>query len=184
MTEPWGPIAVMGVSGAGKSTVGERLAAALGAEYADGDAFHPPANVAKMAAGVPLDDADRWPWLDLVAAWLADHAEQPDGPRNSPRGVVACSALTRAYRDRLRAKVPALLFIELDVPRGELLRRLTTRSGHFMGAQLLGSQLATLQPLAPDEPGARIDATGDVDRVVERAIRATAGGWTPDTLCP
>lgn len=171
MTEPWGPIAVMGVSGAGKSTVGERLAAALGAEYADGDDFHPPANVAKMASGVPLDDAARWPWLDAVAAWLADRAGQPGG-------VVSCSALKRVYRDRLRAKVPALCFIELDVPRAVLVRRLTTRSNHFMRVQLLDSQLSTLQPLAPDEPGVRIDAEGDADQVVERArsaLRARRG---------
>lgn len=171
MTEPWGPIAVMGVSGAGKSTVGERLAAALGAEYADGDDFHPPANVAKMAAGVPLDDADRWPWLDAVAAWLA----QPGDPRHSRAvrgGVVSCSALTRRYRDRLRAEVPALFFIELDVSREELMRRLTTRSGHFMRARLLDSQLSTLQPLATDEPGVRIDATGDIEQVVEQARAA------------
>ncbi len=155
------PVAVMGVSGVGKSTVGRRLAAALGAEYADGDDLHPAANVAKMSAGIPLDDADREPWLDAVGAWLAEHG-----------GVVSCSALKRTYRDRLRANVPGLYFIELDAPHDELLRRMTTRGGHFMRAPMLESQLATLEQLAPDEPGTIIDATRDVEDVVLQAITA------------
>ncbi|MBF6175735.1 gluconokinase [Nocardia blacklockiae] len=154
-----GPLVVMGVSGAGKTTVGERLAAVLGVEYADGDAFHPAANVAKMSAGVPLDDADRWPWLDAVGDWLA----------RRPGGVVSCSALKRSYRDRLRSAAPGVFFLELDVPRAELVRRLTTRSGHFMRVRMLDSQLSILEPLAADESGARIDAGGAIGEVVERA---------------
>lgn len=155
------PVAVMGVSGAGKSTVGERLAEALGVPYEDGDDLHPAANVAKMAAGHPLDDADRGPWLDAVGAWLATHG-----------GVVSCSALKRDYRDRLRAAAPGVYFVELDAPRDELARRMTTRSGHFMGVQMLDSQLATLEPLAADEAGVTLDATADPDDLVVEALAA------------
>ncbi|WP_254206583.1 gluconokinase [Nocardia alni] len=153
------PVAVMGVSGVGKSTVGRRLAITLGVAYADGDDLHPAANVAKMSAGIPLDDADRAPWLDAVGAWLAEYG-----------GVVSCSALKRTYRDRLRATAPGLYFIELDASHEELMRRMTTRSGHFMPALMLESQLATLERLAPDEPGAVIDATQDIEVVVRQAL--------------
>ncbi|RDI55891.1 gluconokinase [Nocardia mexicana] len=155
-------IVVMGVSGAGKTTVGERLAAALGVEFADGDEFHPAANVAKMSAGVPLDDDDRWPWLDAVGAWLARH----DG------GVAGCSALKRVYRDRLRAAAPGVFFVDLEVPRAELERRLTTRSGHFMRVQMLDSQLAIRQPLGPGEAGITVDGCADIADLVHEVIAA------------
>ncbi|MBF6327767.1 gluconokinase [Nocardia transvalensis] len=157
------PIAVMGVSGAGKTTIGVRLAAALGVEYAEGDDFHPAANVAKMAAGTPLDDADRAPWLDAIADWLTAHRGRG--------GVVTCSALKRRYRDRLRAAAPDLFLVYLDVPRAELERRLTTRTGHFMRVQMLQSQLDALESPTPDEPGITVDGTQDIDAVVEK-IRA------------
>lgn len=164
MAELLRPIVVMGVSGAGKSTIGARLARTLGVDYAEGDDFHPAANVAKMAAGIPLDDTDRAPWLDLIGAWLAD--------RHGRGGVVSCSALERAYRDRLRAAAPDLFLVYLEVPRTELERRLTTRSGHFMHVQMLDSQLAALEPPTPDEHGLTIDARGDIERVVEEIAAA------------
>ncbi|WP_280387550.1 gluconokinase [Nocardia wallacei] len=154
-------IVVMGVSGAGKTTVGERLAAALGVEYADGDDFHPAENVAKMSAGVPLDDADRWPWLDAVGAWLA---ERPG------RGVASCSALKREYRDRLRAAAPTAFFVDLEVPYDELKRRMSARTGHFMRARMLDSQLAIRQPLAPGEPGITVEGARPVPDVVKQIL--------------
>ncbi|WP_280240115.1 gluconokinase [Nocardia abscessus] len=154
----------MGVSGSGKTTVGTRLAEALGVDYAEGDEFHPPANVAKMAAGTPLDDADREPWLDALAGWLAE--------RSGQGAVVTCSALKRIYRDRLRASAPEAFFLHLDLPRGELERRLAERRGHFMPPSLLDSQLATLEPLEPDEDGSTVDGTLSPDDLVREAIAA------------
>lgn len=163
-------IVVMGVSGSGKTTVGTRLADALRVEYAEGDDFHPPANVAKMAAGTPLGDADREPWLDALAAWMAE--------RRGRGAVVTCSALKRAYRDRLRASAPDTFFLHLHVPRGELERRMAERRGHFMPSSLLDSQLAALEPLDPDEDGSAVDATrppADVVREAVAALRRYAG---------
>jgi gluconokinase len=157
-------IVVMGVSGSGKTTVGSRLADALGVEYAEGDDFHPRANVAKMAAGAPLDDADRAPWLDALAAWMAE--------RSGRGGVVTCSALKRIYRDRLRASAPEAFFLHLSVPRPELERRVAGRRGHFMPPSLLDSQLATLEPLGPDEDGSTIDAARPPEEVVRQAVAA------------
>lgn len=157
-------IVVMGVTGAGKTTVGVALAEALGVEYAEGDDFHSPANVAKMAAGIPLDDADRDPWLDALAAWMAE--------RSGQGGVVACSALKRVYRDRLRASASDAFFLHLDVPRDELQRRVAARRGHFMPPGLLASQLATLEPLDPDEYGRTVDATRPPREVIRQAVAA------------
>ena len=140
------PVVVMGVSGSGKTTVGAALAHALGLEFVDGDALHPAANVAKMAAGIPLDDADRAPWLDAIGAVLAA------GPV-----VVACSALKRVYRDRLRAAAPTLQLIFLDGERDVLASRMAARPGHFMPASLLDSQLATLERPTPDEHALTVD---------------------------
>ena len=145
----------MGVSGSGKTTVGLALAARLGVPFADGDDLHPAANLRKMTDGIPLTDADREPWLDAVGAALAD------GTR-----VVACSALRRRYRDRLRAAAPGLHVVYLEVPRAVLEERMTHRSDHFMPVALLDSQLATLEPPGLDEGALTLDATLPVDELV------------------
>ncbi|MBF6298818.1 gluconokinase [Nocardia amamiensis] len=152
----------MGVSGSGKTTVGTRLADALGVAYTEGDDFHPPANIAKMAAGTPLDDADRAPWLDALAAAMAERSDRG--------AVVACSALKRVYRDRLRATVPEAFFLHLDVPRVELERRITNRREHFLPPSLLDSQLATLEPLDADEKGVTVDATRTPEELVREVV--------------
>lgn len=152
-------IVIMGVSGAGKSTVARELAQRLGWDLEEGDDLHPAANVAKMAAGEPLTDADRRPWLEQVARWI--EAELGAGRC----GVITCSALKRAYRDVLRR--PGVLFVDLMVPRQELERRLRSRPEHFMPVSLLDSQLATLEPLEDDEQAIEVDATGDPTRTVE-----------------
>eukprot|EP01133_Synstelium_polycarpum_P007002 gene7002-8133_t len=141
---------VMGVSGCGKSAIGSALAGALGVPYVEGDDVHPPENVAKMAAGIPLDDADRAGWLDALRERIAAASDRGSGL------VVSCSALKRAYRDVLRRGDPALRFAHLDGPR-EVLERRMQRPGHFMPPSLLDSQLHTLQPLQPDETGIVLD---------------------------
>jgi gluconokinase len=157
-------LVVAGPSGSGKSTLGRALAERLEWAYVEGDDLHPAANVAKMATGSPLDDADREPWLAALAARI--------GMLESARAdaVVTCSALRRMYRDRLRAGRPALRFVWLDVPADVLAARLTARREHFMPAALLGSQLAAAEPLAPDEPGLRLDAAAPVDALVSAIL--------------
>ena len=145
---------VMGVSGTGKSTLGAALARDLGWPYAEGDDFHSAANVAKMHAGHPLTDEDRWPWLRAIAAWAGEREQARSG------GVVTCSALRRSYRDLLRAGHPDVRFICLVGSREVLAARLAGRQGHFMPAALLDSQLATLEPLGADEPGGEVDIGG------------------------
>lgn len=135
----------MGVSGSGKSTVGELIAARADWPLLDADTLHSPANVAKMAGGTPLTDDDRWPWLDQIAAWLAARR------RAGEPGVVACSALKRVYRDRLRAADPDLRFVYLDTDAATLVQRLERRRGHFFPRALLDGQLADLQPPGEDE---------------------------------
>ncbi|MCD4533827.1 gluconokinase [Nocardioides sp. cx-169] len=154
-----GPVVVMGVSGSGKSTVGAALAQRLSAPFADADDFHPAANVAKMTAGHALDDDDRRPWLEALGIWLADH---------EGGGVMTCSALKRAYRDRLRAHAPETAFVHLHGDRGVIARRQATRPGHFMPASLLDSQFATLEPLEADEHGFVVDVDQSVDAIVEQ----------------
>lgn len=151
-------VLVMGVSGSGKSSVGVALAARLGVPFLEGDALHPAANVAKMAAGVPLDDADRAPWLAAIAAWIAAHAG----------GVVACSALKRAYRDRLRVTAPGLRLVALLPPAAVLAERLGHRRGHFMPGSLLASQLATLEAPGADEEALVVVADEPVEATVAR----------------
>src|SRR6185503_420658 len=143
-------IVMMGVSGSGKTTVGEALARRLGVPFRDADEFHPKSNVEKMSAGIPLTDADRWPWLDAIASAI----------RETPRGagiVVSCSALKRVYRDRIfPSAVRPIAFVHLDGPKAALAERLKGRKGHFFPPSLLDSQLATLEPLTADEPAMRV----------------------------
>ncbi|ARF57076.1 gluconokinase [Streptomyces gilvosporeus] len=157
-------IVVMGVAGTGKTTIGPLVAAALGVPYAEGDDFHPPANIAKMSAGVPLDDADRGPWLDALGAWA--HGRDGRG------GVVSSSALKRAYRDRLRAAAPGIVFLHLTGDRALIEARMTGRTGHFMPTALLDSQFATLEPLGADEAGVAVDVSGTPEQIADRAVAA------------
>lgn len=138
-------IVVMGVSGAGKSTIGRLLAEALGCRFIEGDDYHPPANVERMRAGIPLTDADREPWLDTLAAELAACRANGDDL------VLSCSALKRCYRDRLRAADPELRFVHPHGNPETIARRLTGRQGHFMPSALLESQFAALEPPDDDE---------------------------------
>ena len=158
-------LVVMGVSGAGKSTVALELAARLGADFVEGDALHPAENVAKMLRGEPLGDADREPWLDALGALLAA----------MPQVVVTCSALRRAYRDRLRAAAPGVVFVHVDVPRAVLEERLARRTGHYMPASLLASQLDTLEPLEADERGFVVDGTVSPAEVVSAVLAQLPG---------
>jgi gluconokinase len=136
---------VAGVSGSGKTTVGAMLAGRLGWRLADADDFHPAANIEKMRAGIPLTDADRWPWLQAIAAWMDERIA-----RGEP-AVVTCSALKRSYRDLLLGGRPEARMVFLAVDREVLVRRLAARHGHFFPEQLLGTQLAALEPPEPDE---------------------------------
>ena len=152
------PIVVMGVSGSGKSTVGAALAQRFGVPFADADDFHPPANIAKMTAGVALDDDDRHPWLDAIGRWLADRC---DGG-----GVMSCSALKRKYRDQLRSHCAQTEFVHLSGSPEVIAARQASRPGHFMPASLMASQFATLEPLQPDERGVTLDVDHDIDSIV------------------
>jgi gluconokinase len=152
------PIVVMGVSGSGKSTVGSALAQRLRVPFVDADSLHPPANVAKMSAGHPLNDDDRCPWLERVGEWLAGHS---DG------GVVSCSALKRKYRDQLRRHCSRAEFLHL-LGSPEMIRaRLDARSDHFMPAALLRSQFDALESLGADECGVTVDIGHDVDAIID-----------------
>ena len=161
----FGPaVVMMGVSGSGKTTVGEALAARLGVPFRDADEFHPRSNVEKMSAGIPLTDEDRWPWLDAIATAI----------RETPRGeglVVSCSALKRAYRERIvRMAVRPLMFVHLDGPKAVLAERLKGRKGHFFPPSLLKSQLATLEPLGADEPALRVSIELPVEKQVAEIL--------------
>ncbi|MET8011332.1 gluconokinase [Streptomyces sp. NPDC005271] len=157
-------VVVMGVSGTGKTTIGPLLAEALGVPYAEADDFHPPANIAKMSAGTPLEDEDRYPWLDAIGGWAHDQAAQG--------GVVSCSALKRGYRDRLRDAAPDIVFLHLTGDRGLIADRMEARKGHFFSEKMLDSQLATLEPLQPDEHGVAVDIAPEPDVITERAVAA------------
>ncbi len=156
----------MGVSATGKSSVARRLAEIHGCDFVEGDDLHPRANVTKMEAGDPLTDEDRWPWLTRVAETMR---EQADAGRSS---VVTCSALKRAYRDRLREDVSDVWFLHLHAPAEVLADRMSQRTRHFMPVSLLDSQLATLEPLAADEHGRVVDVTPPLDDVVAAASQA------------
>lgn len=157
-------VVVMGVAGTGKTTIGPLLAARLGVPYAEGDDFHPQANIDKMSAGIPLDDDDRWPWLDAIGGWA--HGRAGLG------GVVSSSALKRSYRDRLRAAAPGIVFVHLTGSRQLIEDRMTHRQGHFMPTALLDSQFATLQPLQADERGVAVDVSGSPEEITARAVAA------------
>ena len=151
----------MGVTGSGKSTLAEALARTLNCPFVEGDSLHPAENIAKMASGVPLDDADRIPFLDNVANALTTA---------KPRVVVSCSALKRSYRDRLRRADPQLTFVYPHLTRAQLEARLKQRTDHFMPAALLDSQLADLQPPQPDERCIRLDGNQPTDHQVAHVM--------------
>ena len=153
-------IVIMGPSGSGKSLVGAALAARVHARFLDGDDLHPSTSIAKMRSGTPLTDGDREPWLDAVGLALA---------RETTSIVVACSALRRAYRDRIRRASADAVFVELVVDAPELSQRMSRRD-HFMPTALLDSQLATLEPLAQDETGFRVANDADLQSVVDRIV--------------
>lgn len=157
-------VVVMGVSGSGKTTIGRLLAERLGVAYAEADSFHPPANVAKMAAGQALDDDDRYPWLAAIADWIRVRSRAGQG------AVVSCSALKYHYRDRLRQAHDPLWFLYLDADRELITRRVAGRRDHFMPVSLVDSQLQALQPLRPDEAGAVVDAAACPEDIVATAL--------------
>lgn len=162
-------LVVMGVSGSGKTTIGELLAGRLRARFTDADSFHSEANRAKMAAGVPLDDADRGPWLaalnELLLGWTHDGCG----------GVLACSALKASHRELLVRGVPGaeVAFVLLEVSRATLAKRLAARRGHFMGPALLDSQLATLED--PGQGALRVENEGVPEETVDRILALVAG---------
>ncbi|KJF24316.1 gluconokinase [Rhodococcus sp. AD45-ID] len=156
-------LVVMGVSGSGKSTVGGMIAGAMGWDLQEGDDLHPQANIEKMATGHPLNDDDRWPWLDKIAQWITQHTDagQP--------GIVTCSALKRSYRDILRGE--NVVFIHLAGSRDQIGQRLTARLDHYMPPSLLDSQISTLEPIDPDEQAIIIDVGGSPVEIVEEILR-------------
>jgi gluconokinase len=174
---PTTSVVVMGVSGSGKSTVALGLVDRLGWEFAEGDDFHPAANVEKMRAGRALDDDDRWPWLKRLAAWIGTHEQAGRSV------VVTCSALKRSYRDLLRDGHPSVWFAHVAVDPGLLRRRVGERTGHYMPSSLLDSQLAALEPLQEDEPCVTVSGAGSPGEVVAEILAALEGqrgsgpGW-------
>jgi len=160
MSSPYPPLIVMGVSGSGKSTIGRALADALDLEFVDGDDLHPRANKEKMAAGHPLDDQDRAPWLEIIAERIG--AELADGKPI----VVACSALKRRYRDQLISHAPSAVFVHLEGRRDIVAERQSHRDHEYMPNSLLDSQYATLEPLEPDERAIVVDLAQTPDDMV------------------
>ncbi len=164
MTEVLRPsVVVMGVSGSGKSTIGALVAELLHVQFMDGDDLHPLANVRKMAAGAPLNDSDRWPWLAKVGVALAE--------RKTTGVVVACSALRKSYRDVIRQHAPASQFVLLTGSRHLLESRMAARRDHFMPASLLDTQLESLEPLGEDEAGFAVDISELSQVVAETVVR-------------
>ncbi len=160
-------IVVMGVSGAGKSTIGAGLAASLAVPFVDADDLHPVANVEKMAAGIPLSDDDRWPWLDRVGAELSARA--------ATGAVIACSALKRVYRDAIRVRAPTALFVLLSGTHELLAARMARRENHFMPPALLASQLETLEQLADGEHGMVVRVDRDPEHIVAAVLERLRG---------
>lgn len=164
-------IVIMGVSGCGKSSVGAALAVALGWPYRDGDNLHPAENVAKMAAGVPLTDADRWPWLDRVAGVLLNEAPV----------IVGCSALRRIYRDRIGMGAGgAVRFVHLVGSEPLIAARMAGRAGHYMPPSLLASQFATLEPPGPDEGAVTVAIDQPLAAIVAQVTAAIGGSVTDE----
>jgi len=155
-------LVLMGVSGSGKSSVAALLAGRLGWPFAEGDDMHPPANIAKMHAGHPLDDEDRWPWLARIADWIQERSAAGSG------GIVTCSALKRRYRDVLRG--PGVEFVFLESPKDQIAERLLARHGHFMPASLLDSQFADLEPPEPDENALIVEVTGTAEQTAQEIL--------------
>ena len=177
MTAP--QVIVMGVSGCGKSTVGNLLAQALGLPFLEGDSLHPPRNVALMAAGTPLTDDDRHDWLAAIAQRLADAHAAGQGL------VVSCSALKRSYRARLGAGCPHLRYVHLHGTAAQLRARMDQRTGHYMPPSLLDSQLATLEPPGDDEPVLRLDIQSPPQALADAALRWLAqAGSAPTSPAP
>jgi gluconokinase len=168
------PLVVMGVSGCGKSTVGALLGERLGVPFFDGDDFHPVANKAKMAGGVPLNDDDRGPWLAAIGAALAGSAGEADSC------IIACSALKRSYRDLLRSFVPDVVFVHLAGGAATISDRLSNRKHEYMPGSLLASQLATLEPLGSDEFHVAVDIHAEPASLVDRIIHGLAGLTYPE----
>jgi gluconokinase len=156
-------IVVMGIAGSGKTTIARILAERLGWTFAEADHFHSPANVAKMAAGTPLTDQDRWPWLESLVAWI-------DG--NPGDAVITCSALRRAYRDVLRHANAKVRFLHLRGTIDTIGGRIAARTSHFMPATLLDSQVATLEPLEMDEDGVVVNVSSTPERIADQALEA------------
>jgi len=159
-------IVVMGVSAVGKTVIGRGIATQLSVPFIDADTLHPRENVAKMAAGTPLNDDDRWPWLDAVGETAAD---SPDGI------VVACSALRRVYRDRIRKHSPRAVFVQLTGSPQLLAERAAERTDHFMPQSLLASQLALLEVLDDDEAGVSVDVSPTPDAIIAMALQLLPG---------
>ncbi len=153
-------VVVMGVSGSGKTTVGELLPPLVGIVYRDGDDLHPKANIDKMSAGIPLTDDDRWPWLESIGRWLAEH---PEG------AMIGCSSLKRSYRDLIRSHCPDAVFLHVHGDFDLLLERMSSRKGHFMPASLLQSQFDTLEPLEADEAGRVFDVHDPPEEIARQA---------------
>ena len=165
-------LVVMGVSGSGKSTIAALIASRTGCALAEGDDFHTSGSIARMAAGHPLDDAVRAPWLAAITAWLAQRAGRDEC------AVVSCSALRRAYRDVLRRAGPGVRMVHLAGPYELVAKRLAGRRGHFMPPELLASQYATLEPLAPDEPGITLDLALPPDLLTDTILSAFCANVT------
>jgi gluconokinase len=162
-------IVVMGVASSGKTTVADALARQLNWPFRDADSFHPSGNVAKMSAGTPLADSDRWPWLEAIVTWMDErHAA-------GENGVVTCSALKRSYRDKLRTTKAAMQLVHLHGSRNVLAARIAARKAHFMPASLLDSQLATLQMPGEDESAITMSVDREPGEIVaDLALRYSA----------
>ncbi|MGY4098942.1 gluconokinase [Nocardia sp. R16R-3T] len=162
-------IVVMGVTGCGKSTIARQVAEMTGTDFLDADDLHPPSNIAKMAAGIALTDADRAPWLEAIRDWM----------RMRGGGVVACSALRRRYRDVLRNVSAPVAFVHLDGAPATIRARLTARRGHFMRPDLLDSQLTVLEPLEPDEFGLVVDIGAAPEEIARSVVDFVRGRAVP-----